>query len=311
MKRTFPMLSILLISSFLLGACGSSADNASTIATSVALTVQAQATSAPKLPSPSATPANLTTVTALTPAATPTTAIASGSYANCMVASLVSENPPDGVIYKPGQTFLKTWHIQNNSTCAWTTGYKIIFWNGDQMGSAYNYNFPQGLPAGESADISIQLKAPDTAGTFKGEWKLQTPDGQNFGVGQYSTPFWTEIVVVAANETPTYGVTSVTYDLVRTPPIGCNTNTWYTVTAHISFSGPLKEVIFQFLHSDGFKSQKFKGEITGAVTIDFTDPNNGWKFYIADTQGAKWIRLIQISPEYVEYDKVNFTFECK
>jgi hypothetical protein len=150
MKKTFPLLSLLLISSFLLGACGSSADNASTIATSVALTVQAQDTSTPELPS--ATPADLVTVTALTASpATPTTAIASGSYADCMVASLVSENPPDGVIYKPGQTFLKTWHIQNNSTCAWNTSYKIIFWgSGNQMGSAYVYNFPQGLPASSS-----------------------------------------------------------------------------------------------------------------------------------------------------------------
>jgi hypothetical protein len=126
-------------------------------------------------------------------------------------------------------------------------------------------------------------------------------------VGQYSAALWTEIVVIAANETPTYGVTSVTYDLVRKPPTGCNTNNWYTVTAHVSFSGPMHEVILQFLHSDGFKSKKIKLEVTGAVTMDFQDE---WKFYIADSQGAKWIRLTQVFP-YVEYDKVNFTFECK
>ena len=309
MKRTFALISLLVVTSFLLGACGPSADNESVIATAIVMTMRAQAASTPDAPS-SPTPPVDPTLATLTPPATPTTAIASGSYTDCMVASLVSENPPDKTIFKPGEKFLKTWRIQNNSNCAWNTGYKLVFWSGDQMGSAYNYNFPQGLPPGESADVSIQLAAPETAGTYKGEWKLQTPDGQNFGVGQYSAPFWTEIVVVAANETPTYGVTSVIYDLERNPPSGCNTNNWYYVTAHVSLNGPMQEVVLQFQHSDGYNSRKFKLEITGAVTMDFEDPN-GWKFHIADSQGPKWIRLIQVFPEYVEYDKVNFTFECK
>jgi len=307
MKRTFALISLLVVTSFLLGACGPSADNESIIATSVALTMRAQAASTPDAPS-SPTPPVDPTLATLTPPATPTTAIASGSYTDCMVASLVKEEPPDEAIFTPKQTFFKTWRIQNNSKCTWNTDYKIVYWAGDQLGGANNYNFPQTLPPGQSADVSIQLAAPETAGTYKGEWKLQTPDRQNFGVGQYSAPFWTEIVVVAANETPTYGVTSVTYDLERNPLSGCNTNNWYTVTAHVSFSGPMKEVILQFQHSDGFKSHKSKLEITGAVTLDFTDE---WKFYIADSQGPKWIRLTQVFPEYVEYDKVNFTFECK
>lgn len=306
MKRIIPLFSLLLAASLLLGACGTS-DNQSAVATAVALTVQAQAASIPEI-SPSATPADLGIVLTPTIPATPPTSNPSISYANCMAASLVSENPPDGTIYGVGQTFFKTWHIQNNSDCTWNTGYKIIFWSGDMMGSAYNYNFPQSLPPGESADISIQLAAPETAGTYKGEWMLQTPDGQNFGMGSYQSPVWAEIVVVAANETPTYGIASVTYDLERRPQTGCNTNNWFTVTAHVSFSGPMEQVILQFQHSDGFKSSKFKFEVTGPVTMDFADD---WKFYIADSQGPKWIRLTQVFPTYVEFEKVNFIFECK
>lgn len=306
MKRIFPLFSLLLVTSLLLGACGPS-DNQSAIATAVALTVQAQATSTPEI-LPSATPADLGTVLTPTLPATPPTSNPSVSYENCMAASLVSENPPDGTIYVAGQTFFKTWHIQNMSECYWDTSYKLVFWNGDQMDGFNNYNLPQAIPAGQSADISIQLKAPATAGMYKGEWKLQTPDGQNFGVGSYQAAFWTQIQVVDANVTPTYSIASVTYDLERRPQNGCNTNNWFTVTAHVSFSGPLEEVILQFQHSDGFKSSKFKFEVTGPVTMDFTDE---WKFYIADSQGPKWIRLTQVFPTYVEFDKVNFTFECK
>jgi hypothetical protein len=306
MKRTFPLLSLLLAANLLLGACGT-ADNESAIATAVALTVQAQATPTTEILPSATSPDTGTVLTSTAPAATPTPN-PSVSYANCMAAVLVSETPPDKTVFVAGKSFLKTWHIQNNSNCTWTPDYKIIFWNGDLMGGSYNYNFPQSLPPGESADVSILLAAPEAAGTYKGEWKLQTPDGQNFGMGAYQSPMWTEIVVISANETPTYGITSVTYNLERSPLIGCNTNNWYTVTAHVSFSGPMNEVILQFQHSDGFKSSKIKLEITEPSTLDFQEE---WKFYIADAQGPKWIRLTQVFPTYIEFDKVNFTFECK
>ena len=308
MKRIFPLIPLLLTASLLLNACGTSADNESIIATSVALTVQAQASPTPDAPSPSATPpADPATVPTLTPPATPTTAIASGSYTDCMTASLVSENPPDGTIFIPGQTFLKTWRIQNTSKCTWNTSYKIVYWSGDQMGGGYTYNFPQMLLPGDSADVAIQLAAPEAVGTYKGEWKLQTPDGQNFGVGQYSAALWAEIAV-STDKKPDYGVTSVTYDLVRKPLTGCATNVWYYVTAHVSFSGPMKEVILQFQHSDDGESQKIKLEIKEATTLSFKDE---WSLHLGASTGQKWIRLVQIFPEYVVYDKVNFTYDCK
>lgn len=307
MKRTFPLFSILLIASLALGACGG-ADNQSAIATAVALTVQAQAAPTQVLIRPSETPTNPPAAPSVPPAVTSTFTPAPGSFGGCMSASLVSENPPDKTILKPGEKFLKTWRIQNTSNCAWNTNYKLVFWNGDLMGGSYNYNFPQILPAGQSADVSVWLAAPETPGAYKGEWMLQTPDGKNFGVGAYQSPFWAEIAVVSASETPAYGITAVTYDLERNPRTGCNTNNWYTVTAHVSFSGPMPEVVLQFQHSDGFKSSKFKLEITGAVTKDFKDE---WKFHIADSQGRKWIRLTQVFPTYIEFDKVDFTFECK
>lgn len=303
MKRSFFLLSLLLVFSLLLGACGSAGDQ-SAIATAVALTVQAQVPPASETPLSAAFPPPPTLTPAFTPTISPT---APRSYEHCMSASLLSENPPDNTIFTAGQKFLKTWHIQNTSQCTWDPSYKIVFWNGDILGGSYVYNFPQTLPPGKSADVSLWLAAPNTAGSYRGEWKLQTPDGRNFGVGAYHAPLWAEIVVVAANTTPTYGITSVTYDIARQPATGCATNTWYTFTAHVSFSGPMSEVILQFYHSDGYRSKKHKLKIAEASTISLTDQ---WKFYIADAQGPKWIMLVQQYPQYVEYDKVTFTFQC-
>jgi hypothetical protein len=312
MKRTFALISILAALSLLLSACGSAADNEAIIATSVALTVQAQATltSSLDLPPSATLPADLTAVPTLTPAITPTTGSnpPSSPYANCTKANLVDENPPDGTIYKTGQKFFKTWRIQNSSSCVWDTTYKLVFWDGDMLGSGYVYNFPQTLGPGENAEVSIELTAPDTAGEYKGEWKLQTPDYHTFGVGQYSEAIWAQIMVVAANETPTYGITAVTYELARRPQAGCATNVFYTVTASVSFSGPIKEVILQFQHSDGFKASKIKIAVTEAGTLTFTDE---WSFHLGATPGTKWIRLVQIFPETVEYAPVEFTYDCK
>lgn len=305
MKRTFPLISLLLTIGLLLGACGSSNDDAA-IATAVALTVQARdATQAGIVPS--ATPrADIPTGTAapVTPTSTPNP---TGLYASCMSASLISESPPDKTIFYPGNAFFKTWHIKNNSQCDWNTNYKLVFWSGDRMDGFTSYNLPLDILAGESADISIQLKAPPAAGTYKGEWKLQTPDGQTFGVGSYQNAFWTEIQVVAGSVTPTFGVTSVTYEIERDPISGCPVNVFFTFRAIVTFSGPMEMVHLQFQHSDGARSNKFKLEITEASTHTFTDK---WSFHRTAAHGPKWVRLTQVFPEYIVYDQLDFSYEC-
>ncbi len=303
MKRWSFFLLIVLA----LGVSACSSDPAR-IATAVALTVQAQSVPTQNLIWPSATPTEIPLPSLTpTPDVTPTATLPPGSFAHCASASLVSENPPDQTIMAAGQKFWKTWRLRNESACTWTPEYKLVFWSGERMDGLFQYNLPQLVAPGQTVDVSIWLAAPTSPGTYKGEWKLQTPDGVSFGVGPRNLPFWVEIVVVAANVTPTYGVASVRYTLDRNPPSGCATNTWYTVTAYVSFNGPAGEVAFQFYHSDGGRSGRIKRQITEATTLTFTDQ---WKFHIADTQGPKWIQLVQLYPTYIEFDKVKFTFEC-
>ena len=46
---------------------------------------------------------------------------------------------PDGAVFKPGESFVKTWKIKNAGAAAWTTGYALVPVRGDKMGA------PEGL----------------------------------------------------------------------------------------------------------------------------------------------------------------------
>jgi hypothetical protein len=150
------------------------------------------------------------------------------------------------------------------------------------------------------------MVAPDANGTYESHWMLKAPDGTTFGVGSYSQPFYTEIVVSDADR-PNYGVLSVTYDIVRDPPTGCPRNIWYTVYATITVSGPL-EIEYRWLQSDGNDSSAKPLEFTeaGSQTI-----SREWKVGLTDSRNDRWMQIVVTDPVYMEYDKATWAFPCQ
>jgi len=306
--KTFALLISLLL---LISACGPAQESA--IATSVVQTVQAGqsltqlanvATAAPTL-------ATQTLETPLASASTPTTAatLASApSDPNCVKASLVGENPPDQTILTPGQYFWKTWTLQNTGTCTWTTAYQLVFWSGERLGSSLSYALPNDVVPDGTTDISIYLQAPVTAGEFTGFWRIKTPWESNFGVGQYDVPISTSIMVGSitpeSRKTETvFGITSVTYTIDRT----CGAaNTFYTITANISSSGPL-EINFKWIQSDGNNDQNNKLNFTEATTKAV---QREWSQHKDSSANPRWVQVIVTSPTYQEFDKAPLPDLC-
>jgi hypothetical protein len=300
-----------IITSLLITSCGADLTQDEIIQTSVAQTVAAQNTEQAKsieTPSVPATQTPLqsdTTLTPLAPLPSPTSTL-NLSKAECAKASLSSETVPDGIVFKPGEQFTKTWQITNTSNCVWDTNYKIIFWNGDIMGGGYVYNLPQVTGPGQTLPISLVLTAPASSGTYRSEWKLQTPDKINFGVGMYDRPFYTEIVV-SDDKNPPYGILSVDYQITREPATGCPFNIWYTVHATITVSGPY-EFSYYWAQKDGNNSgvKTIYMDKAGSRTI-----SREWKVSINDSQGDRWMQIIVTDPVYREYGKATWPFECK
>ena len=112
-----------------------------------------------------------------------------------LCASFIADvTVPDGSYIAPGSSFTKTWRIRNNGTTTWNTNYKLFFASGSQMSGPSWVAMPYNVAPGQTVDLSVNLIAPTTGGTYRGNWKLQSDTGVTFGVGSTcQVPIWVEI----------------------------------------------------------------------------------------------------------------------
>jgi len=147
-------------------------------------------------PAPTGSPAG-PTLAATTPVA-PTTAPTSSTKLcdQAEAGSPIDVTIPDDTQMTPGQTFTKVWRLRNSGTCAWTKNYSIAVFSGDPMNAPDSVPLPKQIEPGQTVDISVDLIAPTTAGSYQGNWKLRNASGTWFGIGPGgSSPFWVRIVV--------------------------------------------------------------------------------------------------------------------
>ena len=113
------------------------------------------------------------------------------------LAKFVEETITDKTSFSANKSFTKTWTLRNTGTCIWTPDYTLVYVDGDQMGAAASTPLGQTVQPDSTVVLSINLVAPQTSGTYKGNWKLRTPSGTTFGLGNNgANPFWVEIKVV-------------------------------------------------------------------------------------------------------------------
>lgn len=113
---------------------------------------------------------------------------------------------PDGAIMAPGQSFQKTWRIQNSGSCVWSTAYQIVFARGDQLNAPAAVSLTRNVNPGETIDITVPMAAPMTNGTYRGNWLLKNPSGQLFGMGAGGKDgVWVDIRVQGGGSPPPSG----------------------------------------------------------------------------------------------------------
>ncbi len=87
---------------------------------------------------------------------------------------------PDGTVIQAGATFLKTWRIRNTGTTTWGPAYELAYYKDVQMTSLDSVSLPVVEP-GEVTDVSIELTAPLSPGSYKSTWRIHNLQKQFFG----------------------------------------------------------------------------------------------------------------------------------
>lgn len=129
---------------------------------------------------------------------------------------------PDDSLMSPGESFIKTWKLVNSGTCTWTTSYSASFFYGDKMQAPKSVPLQAAVKPDQSVEISVDMIAPLTPGTYQGNWMLSNADGVLFGIGPNGdSPFWVRIIVSenpAATPTFTEETTPASTDSADTTP---------------------------------------------------------------------------------------------
>lgn len=207
---------------------------------------------------------------------------------------------PDNTKFAPGSAFTKKWRIVNTGSCTWNTSYKVVFESGEGMSGPTSFALPSSVAPGQSVDIAVDLKAPNTSGTFQGNWKLQNASGQKFGLGAGNASFYVKIIVEA---TP-FAIQSASIDFEHsTIEADCSSPVEFHLMASIKSSAP-GEMTFFWEFDDGTTSALNSYTYTAAGTKEFTYN------YSTEVAGDHWARIYIDAPNHQYFGKSEFTLTC-
>lgn len=204
-------------------------------------------------------------------------------------------NYPDNSTLSPGEEFTKTWRLRNSGTCTWNSNYAIVFDRGDSLGAPASSTLTTTTVApGETVDVSVVLKAPESSGTYQGYWKLRNQAGQKFGLGEDGDKdFWVKIKVGT--------VSGVTFDF----NVNSSSANWVGSdggsSAEVPFNGPdddpngVAKIKDNFLLENGSQSgvalvtgpkKTENGRISGTFPAYSIEDNDHFKAKLGFIQGC-------------------------
>ena len=302
MKRKSIVLAAIVVISAML-ACNLPSNtpnqpNPDAVLTAAALTVQAQlttsaptvlpantATSAPSAGTPTFTPVSLSTSTAI-PAVTATT--------SCDKALFVTDvSYPDNTPVPAGTNFTKTWRLQNTGSCSWTPSYAVVFVSDNIMNGPTVQALSGNVNPGQTVDVSVNLQAPSSNGTYTGSWGLRNPSGVIF------THFYVQIKVTGGGGGGggPFAVTNVNYTLSTFNDgsyTGCP-----IVTAHITVNRA-GDIQYHWVRSDGPESAQTL-HFSSASTQDVSE-----KWYLGSgAAGTQWLEIYIDTPNHQNFGSIN------
>jgi hypothetical protein len=104
----------------------------------------------------------------------------------------------------PYTSFIKTWRLRNEGSCAWDSRYQLVFVDGTPMARTQVFPWTGGTVGfGQTVDLSVNLFSPEAPGRYQANFMLLAPDGTYFGLGAENKSFWVKINAETQNSPPT------------------------------------------------------------------------------------------------------------
>ena len=226
---------------------------------------------------------------------------------------------PDGTVIAPGAAFVKTWKLQNTGTTTWTTSYSLAFISGEQMGSITSVSLVQSVPPGQQIDISVDLVAPTSTGTYQSYWKMKNASGQFFndsvyvliavGSGGATQPVKTSTPGATPTSTgiPANPITSLTMSVDKDTFNGACP---YTFTFAATFTLNQGATLTYSLEA-GSDTPGFQFALPGAQTSTFAPGTYSLTFPLEFTSsGTGWVRFHVTAPVDVTSNQATFNLTC-
>jgi hypothetical protein len=153
--------------------------------TAIVLTANAAATQTQLFAPPTFTPTFVTRTPLPTETASPTfvfflptivftpTKIQPGSSGLNLECQVLSVDPANGSVILPSTAFVARWTIINVGKYAWpsdNTDYRYV--SGNKIYTQPIYDFENSVPSGSTTVLTVNMKAPETAGSYSTSWRI-------------------------------------------------------------------------------------------------------------------------------------------
>ena len=215
----------------------------------------------------------------------------------CNDSHIIGETIKDGTVFKPGQTFAKTWTLRNEGDCDWTTGYALKFIEGNRLNGESSVKVPSVIEPGEDITFQVNLKAPDAPGDYTGVWQLFAGDDEELG------RYWVKITVEDdVPPPPAFAVTSVSTNFKNSyNPGAC----------------PLVLDVEIYIKANGAGTVKYQPETSDlgkapvdTLTFDKAGTKTETYTWTIHNSGSFWMKVNIIQPNNQVFGPFSFTLTC-
>jgi len=169
---------VTILITLMVSGCNPQAATEPAVPTSTATITQAPA--ATELPISETPAVTDTPATEITPAgATPTAETPRPTNEpNCTNSAVFVSDVtiPDNTTVGVGTPFTKTWRVSNTGTCIWGADYTLTHYSDERMNAPASVPLAVTYP-GQTADISVNLTAPNSTGNHRANFVIKNPAG--------------------------------------------------------------------------------------------------------------------------------------